>query len=174
MKSSASELSIGELAGEFGLAAHVLRHWEAEGVLEPARRSGDRRRYAPEQRVQVALVLQAQEAGLTLAQIRGVVSAPDGGSRRARLAEHLALLDERLERLRAAREMVAHVVSCGAEDFLECPRMREMLEASSTCPALHGRGRTPRERLPDALRPPAGTPCPGTGTRSGRHVVPDC
>jgi len=142
-------MSIGELAGEFGLATHVLRHWESAGVLEPARRSGDRRRYAPEQRLQVALVLQAQEAGLSLAQIRGVVTAPDGGSRRTRLTEYLAVLDGRLERLRAAREMVAHVVACSAEDVLECPRMREMLEASSACPALHGRGRTRPAGFPE-------------------------
>ncbi|MFD3687178.1 MerR family transcriptional regulator [Nocardiopsis sp. NPDC058631] len=153
MKSSASELSIGELAGEFGLATHVLRHWESEGVLEPSHRSGGRRRYSPAQRVQVALVLQAQEAGLSLAQIRGVVTAPDGGSRRARLAEHLALLDERLERLRAAREMVAHVVSCDAEDVLECPRMRGILESTSSCSALHARGRAAPGGRRDLPRP---------------------
>lgn len=149
MKSSASELSIGELAQEFGLASHVLRHWESVGVLEPPRRSGGRRRYSPDHRLQVALVLNAQEAGLSLARIRALVTAPDGGSRRARLTEHLAVLDDRLERLRAARAMVAHAVSCTAEDVLECPRMREILECTSSCSPLSGRDRPPAERLRD-------------------------
>jgi MerR family copper efflux transcriptional regulator len=35
--------SIGEVAARFGLPAHVLRHWEAQGLLTPARH-GDRRR----------------------------------------------------------------------------------------------------------------------------------
>ena len=33
-------LTIGELATRFGLATHVLRHWEDEGLLSPARRAG--------------------------------------------------------------------------------------------------------------------------------------
>ncbi|MFD6950952.1 MerR family transcriptional regulator [Nocardiopsis sp. TSRI0078] len=148
MKSRESELSIGELAEPFGLAPHVLRHWEAVGVLEPARRSGGRRRYTPDHRLQVALVLRAQEAGFSLAQIREVVGAPDGASRRALLAEHLARLDERLERLRTARELVAHVVDCEAGDFLKCPTMKAMLEetALSECAAMHGRARPPSLR----------------------------
>jgi DNA-binding transcriptional MerR regulator len=36
---------IGELAGRFGLATHVLRHWEAAGLLIPAARVGGRRQY---------------------------------------------------------------------------------------------------------------------------------
>ncbi|MZG18734.1 MerR family DNA-binding transcriptional regulator, partial [Streptomyces sp. SID5914] len=30
-------LGIGALAARFGLAAHVLRHWEAMGLLHPGR-----------------------------------------------------------------------------------------------------------------------------------------
>ena len=32
------EMTIGELAARFGLATHVLRHWEAVGLLGPERR----------------------------------------------------------------------------------------------------------------------------------------
>ncbi|WP_236700641.1 helix-turn-helix domain-containing protein [Allosalinactinospora lopnorensis] len=54
MKSTGTEYSIGEIAGRFGLATHVLRHWEAAGVLRPARRVNGRRRYDPEHLAQVA------------------------------------------------------------------------------------------------------------------------
>ena len=33
----APEYTIGELAARFGLATHVLRHWEDMGLLSPAR-----------------------------------------------------------------------------------------------------------------------------------------
>jgi DNA-binding transcriptional MerR regulator len=127
MKSSDGELTIGELAGTFGLATHVLRHWEAVGLLRPARRVGDRRRYTHEHRVRVALILQAKTAGLSLEQIREVVEAPDGPARRDRMRAHLTELDERIERLRSARELVAHAVGCPREDFLRCPRLHEIL-----------------------------------------------
>ncbi|MEV4460634.1 MerR family DNA-binding transcriptional regulator [Microbispora sp. NPDC049633] len=41
MKSSAT-IGIGEAAARFGLATHVLRHWEYVGLLTPSRVAGDR------------------------------------------------------------------------------------------------------------------------------------
>lgn len=139
-KRNGGELSIGDLAAEFGLGPHVLRHWEAMGVLVPVRRVGGQRRYAPEQRLQVALVLSAQDAGMSLERIRELGGA-DAERRGAALAEHLAELDQRLERLRAAREMVAHAVACESGDVLECPNLRRMLEEAveSGCHARAGR-----------------------------------
>jgi MerR family copper efflux transcriptional regulator len=40
-----STVAIGDLAARFGLATHVLRHWEEMGLLRPARTSAGRRRY---------------------------------------------------------------------------------------------------------------------------------
>lgn len=40
-----SRSAIGELARRFGLAAHVLRHWESMGLLEPARDGIGQRTY---------------------------------------------------------------------------------------------------------------------------------
>ncbi|SHJ06665.1 DNA-binding transcriptional regulator, MerR family [Nocardiopsis flavescens] len=144
-KPRVEELSIGDLAAEFGLGPHVLRHWEAMGVLEPVRRVGGRRRYSPGQRLRVALVLGAQDAGMSLDRIRDLAGA--GADRRgAALTEHLAELDERLERLRAAREMVAHAVACESGDVLECPNLRRMLEEAveSGCHARRARGTAPK------------------------------
>ncbi|WP_306369489.1 MerR family transcriptional regulator [Nocardiopsis sp. CC223A] len=170
MRSSAGELSIGDLAAEFGLGPHVLRHWEEKGVLEPARRVGGQRRYAPEQRLHVALVLSAQDAGMSLDRIRelGAVSAERRGEA---LAEHLAELDERLERLRTAREMVAHAVACESGDVLTCPNLRRMLEEAveSGCHAraVRAGGRAARtEHMAEHTGGPpggAGRPAPPRG-----------
>lgn len=41
-------LTIGELAGELGLAQHILRYWETRfPQLRPLQRSGNRRYYRP-------------------------------------------------------------------------------------------------------------------------------
>src|SRR5262249_30579296 len=56
MKSS-GELTIGELANRFGLATHVLRHWESMGLLVPGRDRGGQRRYGDGDLARVALIL---------------------------------------------------------------------------------------------------------------------
>ncbi|MDT0329009.1 MerR family transcriptional regulator [Nocardiopsis lambiniae] len=147
MRSSAEELSIGDLAAGFGLAPHVLRHWEAMGVLEPVRRVGGQRRYTSGHRLRVALILSAQEAGMSLERIREWVGAPRAERRGEVLAEHLAELDGRLERLRVARELVAHAVECSSGDALECPELRRILEKSveSGCHARATRGSVARD-----------------------------
>ncbi|MEY9213452.1 MerR family transcriptional regulator [Thermobifida halotolerans] len=128
MKSSTVELSIGELAERFGLATHVLRHWESMGLLRPARRVNGRRRYTPDHLAQVALILRGKDAGFSLEQLREILDAPDGAARRALMSEHLAVLDTKIAQLQVARSLVEHTLSCDADDFLTCPNMRAMLD----------------------------------------------
>jgi DNA-binding transcriptional MerR regulator len=64
MKSS--EMSIGELATRFGLAPHVLRHWESMGLLTPNRETGGQRRYDDADLARVAMILMGKEAGFGL------------------------------------------------------------------------------------------------------------
>ncbi len=61
---------IGELASRFGLATHVLRHWEDEGLLTPAGRVGGRRQYDESHVARVVMIQRAKSAGLTFALIR--------------------------------------------------------------------------------------------------------
>ena len=47
-KAKGAFLTIGELAGELGLAQHILRYWETRfPQLRPLQRSGNRRYYRP-------------------------------------------------------------------------------------------------------------------------------
>jgi len=47
-KAEGAFLTIGELAGELGLAQHILRYWETRfPQLRPLQRSGNRRYYRP-------------------------------------------------------------------------------------------------------------------------------
>lgn len=143
MKSSSSggangaTYSIGALAGYFGLAPHVLRHWESVGLLTPATRAGGRRRYTQAHLARVAMILRSKEIGLSLAQIRDLLDACDGRGRRRILQSQLSALDEQIERIQTSKQLIAHVLTCRYEDFTECPRFQEEIVAAITGVAAH-------------------------------------
>ena len=99
--------SVGELAKRFGLETHVLRHWEDEGLLQPARDTSGYRRYGPDDVTRVAVILRNKAAGMTLDQVRVLL---DGGAanRHEVLEAHLRDLAERAEAIERSREMTEH------------------------------------------------------------------
>lgn len=138
-------LTIGELASRFGLAPHVLRHWEAMGLLTPAERVNGRRRYGRAHVARVGMILRGKQAGMPLAEIRELLAAPDGPSRRAVLHAHLDELDRRIAEIQASKHLIDHVLGCRYEDFTECPRFQEEMErlpSCSTSTAAHARSGT--------------------------------
>jgi MerR family transcriptional regulator, copper efflux regulator len=122
------ELAIGQLAARFGLASHVLRHWEAVGVIEPAERVNGRRRYREWHLARVAMIIRLKEAGLSLDQIRAVLDAPDGQTRKRLLREHRDELERRIAAMAASKDMVEHGIACQAEDFTQCPNFLRMVD----------------------------------------------
>ncbi|WP_306364919.1 MerR family transcriptional regulator [Nocardia sp. CC227C] len=125
--------TIGDLAARFGLATHVLRHWEDLGLLAPERDSAGRRRYREVDAETVTMILLGKEIGLSLADIRALFTeAPDRESRRALLRAHRDRLAERLARTRAALDSLDHALECGTEDFRTCPKFRAQVAAALT------------------------------------------
>ncbi|GGL07226.1 helix-turn-helix domain-containing protein [Nocardia jinanensis] len=122
--------SIGELSARFGLATHVLRHWESVGLLTPATRVSGRRRYSPAHIARVALILHSKQVGLGLSRTRELLDACDGPGRRRVLRSHLDELDEQLTRIQTSKNLIAHVLDCRYEDFTECPRFRSEILAA--------------------------------------------
>jgi DNA-binding transcriptional MerR regulator len=132
MKSRADDatLTIGDLAGRFGLATHVLRHWEDMGLIEPATRVNGRRRYREAQAARVTMILRCKQAGLSLAQIRELTSTPR--DRHVPLLEgYRAEMDAQLERIRAARAMIDHIIDCHADDVTECREFQAVARAAA-------------------------------------------
>jgi DNA-binding transcriptional MerR regulator len=123
-----NELTIGQLAARFGLATHVLRHWEDVGLIEPTERVNGRRRYRTWHVSRVATILLTKEAGFTLDQIRAILDAPDGPARKELLRRHRDELDRRLAGIEASRRIVQHGIDCGAEDFTRCPNFLRIVE----------------------------------------------
>jgi DNA-binding transcriptional MerR regulator len=123
------EYSIGELAGRFGLATHVLRHWEDEGLLSPARRVAGRRVYEAVHVTRVAEILLCKEAGFSLGQLRELFTAPDRKRRRELLRGQLAQVRERIARLTLSQTLLEHGLRCRHADYQACPHFQAMVLA---------------------------------------------
>jgi len=118
---------IGELAGRFGLATHVLRHWEDEGLLTPATRIGGRRQYDESHVARVVMIQRAKAAGLSLDQIRRMFDAPTGSERKQILAEQDDVLDEQIRQAQQSKQLIAHALTCEAPDFTQCPHFHQLI-----------------------------------------------
>jgi len=119
--------SIGEVAARFGLATHVLRHWEDMELLRPERDSADRRRYLDDDLVRVAVILRSKAAGMGLEQI--AVLLDDPSPRRHEVLEaHIADLNQRMAEMTRSKEMTEHALRCKHHDITECPRFRAMVD----------------------------------------------
>ncbi|MDP9865380.1 MULTISPECIES: MerR family transcriptional regulator [Streptosporangium] len=121
MKSSAgAEMTIGELAARFDLAPHVLRHWEAMGLLTPARRANGRRRYTDDHLSRVTMIVRGKAGGLSLEQLREILNAATSAERRELLSRHRAELELRIQQTQMSKQLVEHALDCREEDFTRC------------------------------------------------------
>jgi MerR family transcriptional regulator, copper efflux regulator len=124
LRLNAGMKSIGEVAARFGLPAHVLRYWEAEGLLAPAR-VGPRRRYTEADLRRVAAILVAKEAGFELADIRTMLTARSAADRAAMAARQRERLRTRIARAQAALELLDG--DCPHDDLMACPNFQGLL-----------------------------------------------
>jgi DNA-binding transcriptional MerR regulator len=129
VKSSAAEddVTIGELAARFGLATHVLRHWESMGLLAPGRASGQRR-YGHADVVRIAMILMGKEAGIGLRDLSVLLTAADPIDRADMLRRHVAELDQRIAQAQAAKDLIEEALNCPLS-FEQCPRARAQIAA---------------------------------------------
>ncbi|MFE7155180.1 MerR family transcriptional regulator [Streptomyces sp. NPDC057636] len=120
-----ASMGIGALAERFGLATHVLRHWEAMGLLTPARDAAGRRRYGTGDLTHVAVILRAKEAGLSLDTIRSLAAATDPATRRDILRKEAEALRSRVAAAQASLELIECALDCDHEDFTQCVHFQE-------------------------------------------------
>ncbi|MGA4843902.1 MerR family transcriptional regulator [Streptomyces sp. G45] len=120
-------LGIGAVARRFGLAPHVLRHWEAMGLLRPARDTVGRRRYGEAELGRVAVILRAKEAGLALGTIRALTAGADAEARRAVLRAEAEALRSRIAAAEASLGIVECALSCPHDDIAECGHFQQVV-----------------------------------------------
>ena len=110
-------MKIGELAARSGIAPKTLRFYEDSGVLPtPARMSNGYRDYDPETLARLRFVRRAQSAGLTLREIRDILTTHD---RRAApcdqvvtmLTEHLSQVRDKIRELTSLESNLVALLS---------------------------------------------------------------
>jgi DNA-binding transcriptional MerR regulator len=119
------ELSIGAAAQWAGVAASTLRYWEEVGLLEPARRRGGHRVYDSASLDRLSLVLLAQRAGFTLAEIRqllrGFPPRASAGERWRTLVDRKqAEVRGKIDELRRMLEVLDLLERCECPDLDAC------------------------------------------------------
>jgi DNA-binding transcriptional MerR regulator len=117
-------MTIGQVAGHFGLPTHVLRHWESVGLLSPARVAGDRRRYTHDDLVRVATIVNMKQAGLPLPDIREFLTSIHTTDRKDVLRRNQAALRAKMAALRSALDLLEAGLKCKHEDITTCPNYR--------------------------------------------------
>lgn len=93
-------MRIGVFAAQAGLTTKTVRFYEQAGLLPPPPRTDTGYRdYPPKALARLRFIRDAQSAGLTLAEIRGVLAIRDSGQPPCR---HVAdLIDQHLAQVRA-------------------------------------------------------------------------
>lgn len=122
------ELTIGEVAQRAGIRPSALRYYESAGVLPPPRREHGRRRYDASVLQRLAVVAVAQEAGLTVAEIRelfhGFAAETPASARWQALAEQkLIQVEALITRAEGMKRLLEQMVGCGCLSLDECGRL---------------------------------------------------
>jgi MerR family copper efflux transcriptional regulator len=142
------ELTIGELADHFGLATHVLRHWEAVGLLAPARTEAGRRRYGQADLYRVAAILRAKAAGLALDDIREMMTTTDPATRTVILRRQRDDLARRIAQAQTSLTLIELALDCRHGDLATCPHFQALLAEQVEHPTATAglKGRKDRHR----------------------------
>lgn len=121
------QLTIGQVAEHFGLATHVLRHWETAGLLAPARNASGQRRYRPVDLYRVAAILRGKDAGLALDDIQAMTSMSDPATRATILRRQRDDLARRIAQTQASLSLIEAALQCQHGDIATCPHFQALL-----------------------------------------------
>jgi DNA-binding transcriptional MerR regulator len=124
-------LDIAEVARRTGVPASTLRFYEKKGLIASVGPQGVRRRFAPAVLDQLALIALGQASGLSLDEIRSMLSPQGPRIDRRLLAAKAAELDATIVQLRAMSRGLRHAAACPAPSHAECPTFQRLLKAAA-------------------------------------------
>lgn len=115
-------MTIGQVAESSQVPITTLRFYEKRGLIDAPERVGGKRQYEADVLVRLMLIRYCRSAGLTLEEIARVVAdcSPDYAVRRSLAEERIEAIDEQIEQLRVAREMMLAATECRCEDIELC------------------------------------------------------
>ena len=126
LKSSDHDMTIGEVARHAGVQPSAIRYYESIALLpEPIRISG-RRRYEETVLRQLGTVTAAQQAGLSLDEIRGLLDAsragtPIGSELRALAQNKLPEVEQLIDRAQQTKRWFEAASTCHCITLGDCP-----------------------------------------------------
>jgi MerR family redox-sensitive transcriptional activator SoxR len=119
-------MTIGAVAALAGKRASSIRYYEQIGLLSPAARVSGRRVYGADTVRTLAVIETGQRAGLTLDEIKALLSAsPDDQAAIERLREvatrKLPQIEALMERTEIVRGWLESAVRCECPSLVQCP-----------------------------------------------------
>lgn len=124
-------LDISELSRRTGLPASTLRYYEEIGLIRSSGRRGLKRVFEEEVSTRLALVSLGRTAGFSLSDIRGLIGAEGQPELdRTMLARQADKLDEQINELTVLRDGIRHIVTCSADNHLDCPRFKRIMRVA--------------------------------------------
>ncbi|MFF4310802.1 MerR family transcriptional regulator [Streptomyces sp. NPDC001507] len=112
--------TIGEVATELGIEAHVLRHWEDAGALSVRRDGNGYRVYDDDAVEEARTVLKLRRVGLSLPEVIAAVS-PTKSTAQAVVRAKIAALESEVAQRQRAITFLQHTVECRHRYLDDCP-----------------------------------------------------
>jgi len=147
-------LTIGEVSDRAGVAHSALRYYEAQGLIESTRTTGNQRRYQRSVLRRVSFIRSAQRVGLSLEEITAAMATLPGGRTPTRAdwarlsASWRSRIDDQIDRLERLRDRLDSCIGCGCLSLERC-------SLSNPQDALKARGTGAFYLEPDAPEDPA-------------------
>ncbi|CAN5135944.1 Cu(I)-responsive transcriptional regulator [soil metagenome] len=121
-------MNIGEAAGESGVSAKMIRHYESLGLLPAARRAeSGYRQYEAKDVNTLRFIRHSRDLGFSLSEIAELVSLWQNRRRPSRQVKamaqaHIRELEQKAAELLAMKSALEHLVDCcHGDDRPECP-----------------------------------------------------
>lgn len=131
------EMNIGQAAAAGGVSAKMIRHYEAIGLLNPARRTpAGYRVYRHHDVHNLRFIRQARSLGFSIRQIKELLGLWQNQRRTSRKVKELAMqhidaLDERIRELQEIRQVLSHLVRhCQGDERPDCPILDGLVKGS--------------------------------------------
>ncbi|MDR3493089.1 MAG: redox-sensitive transcriptional activator SoxR [Ancalomicrobiaceae bacterium] len=119
-------LSVGEVAARSGVAVSTLHFYEARGLIESVRTSGNQRRYGRDVLRRIAFIRAAQAVGIPLAEIGAALNTLPGGRTPTRddwaqlSAGWRERLEARIRHLQQLKDALDDCIGCGCLSLATC------------------------------------------------------
>lgn len=126
-------MDISQVARRTGVPASTLRYYEKQGLITSLNRRGARRVFGSSVVQQLGLIALGQAAGLSLDEIR-LMLTPHGKLEidRSLLSAKADEIDSLIGQLRAMSKGLRHAAACPAPSHAECPTFLRLLDDAAS------------------------------------------